>query len=97
MPSATKTHGYSGNKDPLINRLRRIEGQVRGIEGMVESDRYCIDILTQISAVQAALDKVSLGLLSDHAEHCVIGAAEDDQPEKTHELMTAVARLMRRG
>ena len=98
MPQATTaTHGYSGNKDPLINRLRRIEGQVRGIEGMVESDRYCIDILTQISAVQAALDKVALGLLNDHAEHCVIGAAKDDQPEKTQELMTAVARLMRRG
>jgi len=97
MASATKTHGYSGNKDPLINRLRRIEGQVRGIEGMVESDRYCIDILTQISAVQAALDKVALGLLADHAEHCVIGAAQGDQPEKTQELMTAVARLMRRG
>ena len=97
MTTTTETHGYSSNKDPLIKRLRRIEGQVRGIEGMVESDRYCIDILTQIAAVQAALDKVALGLLSDHAEHCVIGAAEDDQPEKTHELMTAVARLMRRG
>ncbi len=95
--TTTETHGYSGNKDPLINRLRRIEGQVRGIEGMVESDRYCIDILTQISAVQAALDKVALGLLTTHAEHCVIGAAQDDQPEKTQELMTAVARLMRRG
>ena len=95
--ATTAEHGYSGNKDPLINRLRRIEGQVRGIEGMVEGDRYCVDILTQISAVQAALDKVALGLLSDHAEHCVIGAAEGDQPEKTQELMTAVARLMRRG
>jgi len=95
--ATTGTHGYSGSKDPLINRLRRIEGQVRGIEGMVEGDRYCIDILTQISAVQAALDKVALGLLSQHAEHCVIGAGKDDQPEKTEELMTAVARLMRRG
>ena len=97
MTSANATHGYAGDKDPLLNRLRRIEGQVRGIEGMVESDRYCVDILTQISAVQAALDKVALGLLSDHAEHCVIGAAQDDQAEKTQELMTAVARLMRRG
>ncbi len=97
MTPTTETHGYSTNKDPLIKRLRRIEGQVRGIEGMVDSDRYCIDILTQISAVQAALDKVALGLLTDHAEHCVIGASEDDRPEKTQELMTAVARLMRRG
>ena len=98
MTQATAgTHGYSSDKDPLINRLRRIEGQVRGIEGMVESDRYCIDILTQISAVQAALDKVALGLLTQHAEHCVIGADASDQPEKTEELMTAVARLMRRG
>ena len=98
MTQATAgTHGYSSDKDPLINRLRRIEGQVRGIEGMVESDRYCIDILTQISAVQAALDKVALGLLTQLAEHCVIGADASDQPEKTQELMTAVARLMRRG
>jgi CsoR family transcriptional regulator, copper-sensing transcriptional repressor len=97
MATTTTTHGYSSNKDPLIKRLRRIEGQVRGIEGMVEGDRYCVDILTQISAVQAALDKVALGLLSDHAEHCVVGATKADQPEKTQELMSAVARLMRRG
>ena len=75
----------------------RIEGQVRGIERMVEDDRYCIDVITQISAVQAALDKVALGLLDEHAQHCVIGAAEDNQAEKTTELMAAVARLMRRG
>ena len=56
-------------------RLRRIEGQIRGIEGMVEEDRYCIDVLTQISAARAALDKVALGLLDDHAHHCVVGAA----------------------
>ena len=70
---------------------------MRGIEGMVEDDRYCIDVLTQISAVQAALDKVALGLLDDHARHCVIGAAEEDNAEKTDELMAAVGRLMRRG
>ncbi len=97
MTTTSETHGYAGNKDPLIKRLRRIEGQVRGIEGMVAGDRYCVDILTQISAVQAALDKVALGLLTDHAEHCVIGAAPGDQAEKTQELMSAVARLMRRG
>ena len=89
--------GYSATKDQLLKRLRRIEGQVRGIEGMVEDDRYCIDVLTQISAVQAALDKVALGLLDEHAQHCVIGATERDRPEKTQELMAAVARLMRRG
>ena len=65
--------GYSATKEQLLTRLRRVEGQVRGIEGMVEDDRYCIDVLTQISAVQAALDKVALGLLDDHARHCVIG------------------------
>jgi CsoR family transcriptional regulator, copper-sensing transcriptional repressor len=88
--------GYSATKDQLVKRLRRIEGQVRGLEGMVEDERYCIDVLTQISAVQAALDKVALGLLDDHARHCVMGAT-DDQPEKTDELMAAVGRLMRRG
>ena len=65
----TTKHGYTATKDQLLTRLRRIEGQVRGIEGMVEDDRYCIDVLTQISAVQAALDKVALGLLDDHARH----------------------------
>lgn len=64
---------------------------------MVEEDRYCIDVLTQISAAQAALDKVALGLLNDHAQHCVVGAGRDQQGEKTEELMAAVARLMRRG
>ena len=64
---------------------------------MVEDDRYCIDVLTQINAVQAALDKVALGLLDEHARHCVIGAEGDDKLDKTDELMAAVARLMRRG
>ncbi len=95
--SPTETRGYAATKDDLLKRLRRIEGQVRGIEGMVQSDRYCIDVLTQISAVQAALDKVALGLLDDHAQHCVIGARPDDQADKTQELMAAVGRLMRRG
>ena len=96
-PGPAPGHGYSASKDQLSKRLRRIEGQVRGVEGMVEDDRYCIDILTQISAIQAALDKVALGLLDDHARHCVMGATDDDQPEKTEELMAAVGRLMRRG
>jgi DNA-binding FrmR family transcriptional regulator len=91
-------HGYSATKDQLLKRLRRVEGQVRGIEGMVEDDRYCIDILTQISAVQAALDKVALGLLDDHVRHCVIhGRAEGSREELSDEVMAAVGRLMRRG
>jgi|SRR4051812_3063988 DNA-binding FrmR family transcriptional regulator len=97
MPTATPTRGYSATKDQLLKRLRRIEGQVRGVEGMVADERYCIDVLTQISAIQAALDKVALGLIDDHARHCVMGAAKDAQGEKTDELMAAVGRLMRRG
>jgi CsoR family transcriptional regulator, copper-sensing transcriptional repressor len=97
MPSETPTRGYSATKDQLLTRLKRIEGQVRGVEGMVADDRYCIDVLTQIGAVQAALDKVALGLLDDHARHCVIGAAEDEQEDKAEELMAAVGRLMRRS
>ena len=95
--AAAPTRGYTATKDQLQKRLRRIEGQVRGVQGMIEDDRSCIDVLTQISAIQAALDKVALGLLDEHARHCVIGAAEDDQGEKTEELMAAVGRLMRRG
>ncbi|MBV9336758.1 MAG: metal-sensitive transcriptional regulator [Solirubrobacterales bacterium] len=93
----TPTRGYSATKDQLLNRLRRIEGQVRGVEGMVREDRYCIDVLTQISAIQAALDKVALGLLDDHAHVCVVGAADEERDAKTAELMAAVGRLMRRG
>jgi DNA-binding FrmR family transcriptional regulator len=95
--ATTETRGYSATKDQLLKRLRRIEGQVRGIEGMVEDERYCIDVLTQISAVQAALDKVALGLLDDHTQHCVLGASDADKEERTQELMASVARLMRRG
>jgi DNA-binding FrmR family transcriptional regulator len=92
-----ETRGYTATKDQLLKRLRRIEGQVRGVEGMVEADRYCIDILTQISAVQAALDKVALGLVDEHARHCVLGAEGGEREERTEELMGAVGRLMRRG
>jgi DNA-binding FrmR family transcriptional regulator len=91
------SHGYAPHKDALLKRLRRIEGQVRGLERMVEDDRYCIDVLTQISAVQAALDKVALGLLDDHARSCVIPAEGEQQADRTDELMAAVGRLMRRG
>jgi DNA-binding FrmR family transcriptional regulator len=93
----TQTRGYTATKDQLKSRLRRVEGQVRGIEKMVDEDRYCIDILTQIGAVQAALDKVALGLLDDHARHCVVGGEGGEKDELTTELMAAVGRLMRRG
>jgi DNA-binding FrmR family transcriptional regulator len=87
--------GYIGNKDKIKNRLHRIAGQVGGLERMVEEERYCIDILTQVSAVQAALDKVSLALLSEHTRHCVIGAeSPEDREELTDEMMGAVGRLL---
>jgi CsoR family transcriptional regulator, copper-sensing transcriptional repressor len=93
----TDTHGYSANKDAVLRRVRRIEGQVRGIEKMVDEERYCIDVVTQVTAVQAALDKVALELLEDHAQHCVIGAEADEQGDRTTELMGAVKRLLRHG
>jgi DNA-binding FrmR family transcriptional regulator len=95
MATETVTPGYIDNKDDLGRRLRRIAGQVGGLERMVEEERYCIDILTQVSAIQAALDKVSVSLLDDHARHCVVGATEANRDEKTEEMMGAVARLIR--
>jgi DNA-binding FrmR family transcriptional regulator len=90
--------GYIADKDALSARLKRIEGQVRGIERMVEDERYCIDILTQISASQAALDTVGLRLLEQHAAHCVTGPDDPAvRAEKTAEMMAAVARLMGRS
>jgi len=89
--------GYSATKDQLQSRLRRIEGQVRGIQRMVAEDRYCIDVLTQVAAIQAALDKVALGLLDGHAHTCVVGAEADERDERTREMMAAVGRLLRRG
>lgn len=95
MSAGDVTHGYTANKDAVQRRLRRIEGQVRGIEKMVEENRYCIDVVTQVTAIQAALDKVALELLSDHAAHCVVGAEAGEQEERTEELMNAVRRLLR--
>ena len=96
--AATETRGYTATKDQLTKRLARVEGQVRGVSKMVDEDRYCIDILTQISAVQAALDKVALGVLGQHADHCVVHGHGGKSPEENvEELMGAVARLMRRG
>jgi CsoR family transcriptional regulator, copper-sensing transcriptional repressor len=92
----TNQHGYSNNKEKVKNRLHRISGQIGGIERMVDEDRYCIDVLTQISAAQAALDKVALALLDEHTRHCVVGAeSAAAREEKTEELMEAVGRLLR--
>ena len=92
-----EARGYTDKKEPVLKRLRRLEGQVRGVERMVEADRYCIDVVTQITAIQAALDKVALELLEDHAKHCVIDAGDGDQDAMTEELMGAVKRLLRHG
>jgi len=92
-----KTHpGYIENKEKVKNRLRRISGQIGGIERMVDEERYCIDILTQISAAQAAIDKVALALLDEHTRHCVVGAGSAEEREaKTEEMMEAVSRLLK--
>jgi CsoR family transcriptional regulator, copper-sensing transcriptional repressor len=87
---------YIDDKERVRNRLRRISGQIGGLERMVEEERYCIDILTQISAVQAALDKVSLALLDEHTRHCVVGAGTAEaRAEKTDEMIEAVGRLLK--
>jgi CsoR family transcriptional regulator, copper-sensing transcriptional repressor len=90
------TRGYSASKQQLHTRLRRIEGQVRGIQRMVDEDRPCTDVLTQIAAIEAALDKVALGLLDGHVKHCVAGADASERDELTEDLMQAMARFMRR-
>jgi len=88
--------GYIDSKEQVKNRLRRIGGQIGGIERMVEEERYCIDILTQISAAQAAIDKVALALLDDHTRHCVLGAkSAEEREEKTEEMMEAIGRLLK--
>jgi DNA-binding FrmR family transcriptional regulator len=96
---AAQTYGYHADKDALVKRLHRIEGQVRGIEKMVDQDRYCIDITTQISAVTTALEAVALKILDQHVRHCVAGAlasgTEADAQTKTEELLEAVQRFTR--
>jgi len=90
--------GYTASKDQLLTRLRRIEGQIRGIERMVEDDRYCIDVLTQVSAVNKALQRVAVGLFDDHLRHCVVDAVASGGPEaekKLTEATAAVERLLR--
>lgn len=87
--------GYSADKGSLQARLARIEGQVRGLQRMVDADRYCIDVLTQVSAVKAALDRVALALLQDHVSHCVVDAVRDGGgEEKVLELTDAIGRYL---
>lgn len=91
-------HGYTASKDDYLKRLRRIEGQIRGLQRMVESDQYCIDVLTQVSAASKALQSVALGLLEDHMAHCVAQAAAEGgevADQKIREASDAVARLVR--
>ena len=94
-----QTYGYTKDKDALVKRLHRIEGQVRGIEKMVEDDRYCIDILTQIAAVNTALESLAFKILDEHVRHCVAGALAsgdgEDVQTKTEELLEAVQRFAR--
>lgn len=91
-------HGYITDKDEYLRRLKRIEGQARGLQGMVTDEKYCIDILTQVSAMTKALEAVALGLLNDHMTHCVLTAAQnggDEAEEKLREASEAIARLVR--
>ena len=95
---ATSPHGYIHNKDDYLKRLRRIEGQARGLQRMVEEEQYCIDILTQVSAMTKALQSVSLGLLDEHLNHCVVKAVAvggEEADAKLKEASAAIARLVR--
>jgi CsoR family transcriptional regulator, copper-sensing transcriptional repressor len=96
--SAASHVGYLANKEAYLNRLRRIEGQARGLQKMVENEKYCIDILTQVSAMTSALQSVALGLLDEHLNHCVVQAAAaggDEADSKIKEASEAIARLVR--
>ncbi len=99
MSEERHQHGYSAGKEALVKRLHRIEGQVRGVERMVEDDRYCIDVLTQIAAVNTALESLAFQILDDHVKHCVAGALtsgdESVAQEKSAELLAAVHRFAR--
>jgi DNA-binding FrmR family transcriptional regulator len=95
---STQHPGYISGKDDVLRRLRRIEGQARGLQRLVTEDTYCIDILTQVSAMTSALQSVALGLLDDHLNHCVVDAAAAGRPEadaKLREASAAIARLVR--
>ena|SRR5689334_22903718 len=96
--TSNQSRGYTATKQQVLGRLARVEGQVHGIARMVQDDRYCIDVLTQISAAQAALDRIALGLLDGHARHCMQGKGEapEDPEKQVDELMGAVGRLVHR-
>jgi DNA-binding FrmR family transcriptional regulator len=97
-PKEVIVPGYSLTKDELLTRLRRIEGQARGVTAMVEDDRYCIDVLTQISAIRSALESVAIGLLDGHVRHCVaeaVAAGGDRATERLDEATAAIARLIK--
>lgn len=103
MTEQPGNNGYTADKDAYLRRLRRIEGQVRGIARMIEEDKYCIDVLTQVSAINNALHAVSIGLLEEHLAHCVTTAAHESHvsgnpdivQEKVHEASAAISRLLR--
>ncbi len=90
------TTGYDGNKDEHLKRLRRIEGQIRGLQRMVEQDKYCIDILTQVSAATSALQSVAIGLLDEHVRHCVADAAKGGDPGHADRMVTEATRAIER-
>lgn len=94
--AATATHGYISDKDRYLARLKRIEGQARGIHRMIDEDIYCIDVLTQISALTSALENVALALLDDHLKHCVVGAAKAGGPEADEKIKEASEAITRR-
>jgi CsoR family transcriptional regulator, copper-sensing transcriptional repressor len=91
-----ETRGYTASKSDLLKRLARVEGQVRGVARMVEDDRYCIDVLTQINAARAALDKIALGLLDGHARYCLAQGSAQERDTQADELMAAVGRMLSR-
>jgi DNA-binding FrmR family transcriptional regulator len=98
MTDTASHHGYIASKEQYLARLRRIEGQARGLQKMVEEEKYCIDILTQVSAMTSALQSVALGLLDEHLNHCVVRAAAeggDEADQKIKEASQAIARLVR--
>ena len=90
------TPGYHDHKDDLTKRLRRIEGQIRGLQRMVESDAYCIDVLTQVAAATKALQSVAVNLLDEHLRHCVAGAAQSDDASETDRIITEASRAIER-
>ena len=93
---AKHVHGYTKDKDALVKRLHRIEGQVRGLQRMIDDDDYCIDVLTQVSAVTKALQSVAVGLLDEHIRHCVSDAARGDDAEHADDMVTEATRAIER-